>query len=197
MAQIISTTLSKKQNKVLTDYIVDCYGDTLYTVEEALQTLNGDMIDLFKDKQDKLVSGTNIKTINNISLLGGGNISITTSAQTPSNLVLYTSEKCAYGATGSWEFYQKGSTTHKCNIVYGTVSINKTSIHDQTVTFAKSLPTANYSLILTVTINNSSASREVFTSVYSRSTVGFICNAHIANTSYKIVSLHYIAIYNS
>ena len=120
-----------------------------------------------------------------------------TSITIPSNLVLYTSEKCAYGATGSWEFYQKNSTTHKCNIVYGTVSINKTSVHDQTVTFAKSLPTANYSLILTATINNSSASREVFTSVYSRSTVGFICNAHISNTSYKIVSLHYIAIYNS
>ena len=101
MAQIISTTLSKKQNRVLTDYIVDCYGDTLYTVEEALQTLNGDMIDLFKDKQDKLVSGTSIKTINNISLLGSGNISIAASTPVPSNLVLYNSANYAYGATGS------------------------------------------------------------------------------------------------
>lgn len=31
---------------------------------------------LFNNKQDKLVSGTNIKTINNTSLLGSGNISI-------------------------------------------------------------------------------------------------------------------------
>lgn len=120
-----------------------------------------------------------------------------TSVTIPSNLVLYNNEKYAYGATGSWEFYQKDSTSNKCNIVYGTVSINKTSFYNQSITFAKSLPSSNYSVILTATISNNTASREVFTSVYSRSTTGFVCNGHMGNTSYKIVSLHYIAIYNS
>ena len=120
-----------------------------------------------------------------------------TSVTIPSNLVLYNSSNYAYGATGSWEFYQKDSTSNKCNIVYGTVSINKSSFYNQSITFAKSLPSSNYSVILTATISNNTASREVFTSVYSRSTTGFVCNGHMGNTSYKITSLHYIAIYNS
>ena len=35
-----------------------------------------DLIGLLEDKQDKLISGTNIKTINNQSILGSGNISV-------------------------------------------------------------------------------------------------------------------------
>lgn len=35
-------------------------------------------VDLLQDKQDTLISGTNIKTINNTSLLGSGNINIST-----------------------------------------------------------------------------------------------------------------------
>jgi hypothetical protein len=42
------------------------------TVEEAVKSA----YDLANGKQDKLVSGTNIKTINNTSILGSGNISI-------------------------------------------------------------------------------------------------------------------------
>ena len=43
-----------------------------YTTEEKTKLANIDM----SSKQDKLVSGTNIKTINNLSLLGSGNINI-------------------------------------------------------------------------------------------------------------------------
>lgn len=40
-----------------------------------------DLQDALNDKQATLVSGTNIKTVNNTSLLGSGNISVATSAQ--------------------------------------------------------------------------------------------------------------------
>lgn len=42
------------------------------------ETLEVYGVDLLQDKQDTLVSGTNIKTINNTSLLGSGNINIST-----------------------------------------------------------------------------------------------------------------------
>lgn len=46
------------------------------TTPPTTSELIGKINELVDDKQDTLVSGTNIKTINNISLLGSGNISI-------------------------------------------------------------------------------------------------------------------------
>ena len=48
---------------------------TQYLDKNGLTYLFGKLKDRF---QEKLVSGTNIKTINNTSLLGSGNISIST-----------------------------------------------------------------------------------------------------------------------
>ena len=67
------------------------------------------------------------------------------------------------------------------------------------------MPSANYSVILSATISNNTASREVYLSVASNNGTttntktinGFNCNGHMGNTNYKIVSLHYIAIYIS
>lgn len=42
------------------------------TTSELIGTVN----EIIDDKQDTLVSGTNIKTINNASILGSGNIDI-------------------------------------------------------------------------------------------------------------------------
>ena len=53
--------------------------DETYSSEEIdayLEPLDIGMNDLYQTKQDKLVSGSNIKTINNQSLLGSGNINI-------------------------------------------------------------------------------------------------------------------------
>lgn len=49
----------------------------LTTLSGRVDTAESDIVDLMTDKQDTLVSGTNIKTINNTSLLGSGDISIT------------------------------------------------------------------------------------------------------------------------
>ena len=54
--------------RYLSSLPVHTHDDRYYTEEEIDYTL--------LDKQDKLVSGTNIKTINNTSLLGSGNIDI-------------------------------------------------------------------------------------------------------------------------
>ena len=50
-------------------------------VEDALN----ETVDKIKNKQDKLVSGTNIKTINGKSILGYGNIEITSSGGSGTN----------------------------------------------------------------------------------------------------------------
>lgn len=49
----------------LSEYLLKSEAETLYAT-----------IDGLNNKQDKLVSGTNIKTINNTSILGSGNITI-------------------------------------------------------------------------------------------------------------------------
>ena len=45
-------------------------------METAIQKNTNDITDLKENKQDKLISGVNIKTINNESILGNGNIEI-------------------------------------------------------------------------------------------------------------------------
>lgn len=195
------TSTNPVQNKVITStlksYVKYSYADDDYIDVELEQdnisssVYTTSYIDTaLSGKQNKLVSGTNIKSINSNSLLSSGNL----------QLLEPNTNNITTGTTGSWEarFYNSSTGTYRtCHIVYGTVDINTTSFKNKTITFAKSMANSNYSIILTVTINNNTASREVFTSVYSRSTTGFVCNGHINNTSYKITKLHYIAIYIS
>jgi hypothetical protein len=54
-------------------YIINIDGGSGITAQEAAAML--------ATKQDKLVSGTNIKTVNSQSLLGAGDISITPAVQ--------------------------------------------------------------------------------------------------------------------
>lgn len=68
------------------------------TIDEAIQTIQSTLsgyqseIDSLKEtKQDKLVSGTNIKTINNESILGAGNISLLTLEEAKKNFIPLTS----------------------------------------------------------------------------------------------------------
>lgn len=68
------------------------------TIDEAIQSLQSTLSDyqsevnnLKESKQDKLVSGTNIKTINNESILGAGNISLLTLEEAKKNFIPLTS----------------------------------------------------------------------------------------------------------
>ena len=47
-------------------------------IQEDIETIKDDIIDLDNNKQDTLISGENIKTINNESLLGSGNLEVIT-----------------------------------------------------------------------------------------------------------------------
>ena len=66
--------------RALSNYVLkNDYEDDEEVIAAALNDLNDRVIDLgdyIDEKQDTLVSGTNIKTINNESLLGSGNITI-------------------------------------------------------------------------------------------------------------------------
>lgn len=57
-------------------------GGRTYTAGNGIDISSGDVISVDTDDiQEKLVSGTNVKTINNTSILGSGNISITSGLQ--------------------------------------------------------------------------------------------------------------------
>lgn len=72
-------------SKTLDELGIQPKGD--YITNNTLETELEDVVDTFNvgmtTKQDKLVSGTNIKTINNQSILGGGNIEIETEETDP------------------------------------------------------------------------------------------------------------------
>ena len=234
-----------------------------YLDENGLSTLWGKITDKISNKQDKLVSGTNIKTINGNSLLGSGNITINTSGTIDSalsttstnpvqnkvinsalsnkqdKLVSGTNIKTIDGTSllgsGSISFKKVNGTsvvgsgninsliqiTNECNTItssnmrnasysfklyddntsvyirQGTITVSGTSFNashtNQKITFSKKMPNSNYSLILNVKINNST-SREAFTTIYAKTTTDFTFNAHISNTNYKITEIDYIAI---
>lgn len=52
-------------------------------METAIQKNTNDITDLKENKQDKLISGVNIKTINNESILSGGNLTLVTEETDP------------------------------------------------------------------------------------------------------------------
>lgn len=52
-------------------------------MESAIQKNTNDITDLKANKQDKLISGVNIKTINNESILSGGNLTLVTEETDP------------------------------------------------------------------------------------------------------------------
>ena len=61
--------------------------------KNGLKTLWSKIKSLVSEKQDKLISGTNIKTINNQSILGSGNITINDSSEKQDKLISGTNIK--------------------------------------------------------------------------------------------------------
>ena len=74
---------------------------------------------IFKSKQDKLVSSTNIKTINGQSILGSGNVEISTSVDAFNTLLYNTSTIASY----TWLKFEAGES-HSLNISTTTAYIN-------------------------------------------------------------------------
>lgn len=61
-------------------------------IRMAINGIDG-MVEQIMDKQDKLISGVNIKTINNQSILGSGNISTLSPSDVANNLTTTSSGK--------------------------------------------------------------------------------------------------------
>ena len=187
--------------------------NTSGTIDSALSTTSTNPVQnkvinsALSNKQDKLVSGTNIKTIDGTSLLGSGSISfknvngisvigsgnLNSMILIPNECNTITSSNIRH-ASYSFKLYNDGLSIH---IRQGTISVSGTSFNasntDQKITFSRKMPNSNYSLILTVKINNST-SREVYTTIYSKTAADFSFNAHISNKSYKITEIDYVAI---
>ena len=83
----------------------------VYQLEDTLAnyTTTTDLTTLLAAKQDTLQSGTNIKTINNQSILGAGNLDVevpankVTSISAQSTDTEYPSAKCVYDIVGNIE----------------------------------------------------------------------------------------------
>lgn len=71
--------------------------------------------------QEKLVSGTNIKTINNTSLLGSGNITISGGGTSPADLADYVVDQ---GTSGIWTYRKWNSGIAEC---WGTTAARSTT----------------------------------------------------------------------
>lgn len=72
----LSSALNAKQNKITSSSKLS--SDLVDDSESTNKFVTASDITAWNGKQDALVSGTNIKTINNTSILGSGNIEITT-----------------------------------------------------------------------------------------------------------------------
>ena len=93
----------------------------------------GAEMELSGSKQDVLISGTNIKTINNESILGSGNITITSATvdaytKTESdNKYQPKSGMSAYATTGTTEALNNGLTAHTSNQAIHVTATDKTT----------------------------------------------------------------------
>lgn len=91
-----------------------------YATIQSVEEVSGEVATLSTGKQDKLVSGTNIKTINGNSILGEGNIEITGGGS--SNKTWYFS--------GATEFLTGASVNAGLNVIGGTISYDQVSVGD-------------------------------------------------------------------
>lgn len=118
-----------------------CYNVTSYEAQEAITGILSNLTttaktnlvsainELDSDKQDSLVSGTNIKTINGNSILGSGNLTINASAEVNNLLVALGLDTDTYSTSTT---YAVGDTVVHNNTVYECNTANTTGTWDST-----------------------------------------------------------------
>ena len=144
--------------------------------------------DIADTKQDTLVSGTNIKTINGNSILGSGNVSI--SASVPGEVAKIT------GSSGSHCYFERyNSSSYKFQIQHDVISINQNEVINKQVYFSTSAPfSGTPTVVISAMINNTSDTRQVYIELTEVNSSYFRFSAACGSTSYKIVNLYYIAV---
>lgn len=181
----LSTLWSKIVNKI---------SNAIPLVDNALSSTSTNPVQnkvinsALSNKQDKLVSGTNIKTINNNSILGSGNLSIT--ASVPTEVA-----KLVNSGSNYIQIERYGSSSYGMRIQTGKVSVNKAETINQSVSFPNSSLFSNIPVVILIpVINNTTDTRQIDTELTSVSKTGFHFSCALGNTSYRITEVHYIAI---
>jgi len=132
---------------------------------EAHWTAEKSLLEMVEDKQDTLVSGTNIKTINSTSLLGSGNISIPALPSVTSS----DNDKVLTVVSGAWA---AAAASGGVSITYATVNIATSDWSNGSCTKTVSGVTANSGIIVTY----APASKDVYTAA------DVYCSAQAANS---------------
>lgn len=129
----------------------------------AATTVQAALNELDTEKQAVLVSGTNIKTINSNSLLGSGNINVSTEFASSAENIAGTIEnkavdplgiREAFNATGTAPIYAcrawvnfNGTGTVAIRASGNVSSITDSGVGDYVVNFTTAMPDANYSAV--------------------------------------------------
>ena len=174
--------------------IVNKISDAIPSVDTALSSTSTNPVqnkvinNALGKKQSTLVSGTNIKTINNNSILGSGNLSITASVPTEVAKLV--------NSGGNYIHIERyGSNNYGMRIQTGKVSVNKAEAINTEVKFSNSNLFSNTPVvILTPLINNTTDTRQIDTELTGVTEKGFHFSCALGNTSYRITEVHYIAI---
>lgn len=174
--------------------IVSKIGDAIPPVDTALSSTSTNPVQnkvinsALGGKQSTLVSGTNIKTINNNSILGSGNLSIT--ASVPTEVA-----KLVNSGGNYIQIERYGSNNYGMRIQTGKVSVNKAETINTEVKFPNSSLFSNTPIvIITPLINNTADTRQIDTELTGVTNKGFHFSCALGNTSYRITEVHYIAI---
>ena len=99
--------------------------NNIISSNETVVTLTNDVRDLQTDKQDILESGTNIKTINNQSILGSGNIEIQGGSQETIDITTWLSNQTTNGFEGSVPQEYRDIERLKKALLSGTIGEHK------------------------------------------------------------------------
>lgn len=164
-------------------------------------------------KQDALVSGTNIKTINNLSLLGSGNLlssdicpRTTTVTSGSTSLVtsggvysaISTLAKINNSGSGYIDIQRTYSTSYRMRIVRGTFSVSRTSgttKYSGSVTLASSMPANTYQLF--ISRNGNMGYNNYMPYVKSKTTAGFDYYIEFLGANSDTVTFDYLAVYTA
>ena len=180
--------------QILWNKIVSKIGDAIPSVDSSLSSTSTNPVqnkvinNALGKKQSTLVSGTNIKTINNNSILGSGNLSITASVPTEVAKLV--------NSGGNYIHIERyGSNSYGMRIQTGKVSVNKAEAINTEVKFPNSTLFSNTPVvILTPVINNTTDTRQIDTELTGVTNKNFHFSCALGNTSYRITEVHYIAI---
>ncbi len=164
-------------------------------------------------KQDKLVSGTSIKTINSISLLGSGNIAYTDIVPTTTLAVTGSPDLITsggvYSAIGTLakitnsssdyiDIQRYNSASYRIKIVRGTFTVSRTSgtkSYSGTVSLKSSMPASTYQLFITRTGNNGYNSYVPYVKTKATGSFTYYIEFLAANTDSVIFD--YMAVYTA